>query len=92
MKAISRRLRELETRLGSGPGIEQKMWVVTIVGRKLALDQDSCIEILRECNFLPTARFGVVDLSVIPEGLSADDTKRFLRVRAAETCHRSGTR
>ncbi len=86
MKAISKRLCDLENRLGVGPGTEQKLWVITIVGRQLALDTNACIHILRECGFLPTGRFGVVDLGHIPEGLNAKETERFLRERGAETC------
>jgi hypothetical protein len=85
MKAISKRLCDLENRLGVGPGTEQKLWVVTIVGRQLALDKDACVGILRECGFLPTQRFGVVNLGVIPDGLNAKETERFLREKGAET-------
>ncbi len=86
MKAISKRLRELETRLGVGPETEQKLWVVTIVGRQLALDKDTCVGILRECGFLPTHRFGVVNLGHIPDGLNAKETERFLREQGREIC------
>src|SRR5258706_15507023 len=48
MKAISKRLCKLENGLGVGPGTEQKLWVVTTVGRQLALDQDTCVGILRK--------------------------------------------
>ena len=92
MKAISKRLCELENRLGVGPGTEQQLWVVTIAGRELALDEDICVGILRECGFLPTHRFGVVDLSRIPDGLNAKETERFLRERGAETCGLNGAR
>jgi hypothetical protein len=60
--------------------------VVTIAGRKLAIDNDRCVGILRECGFLPTQRFGVVDLGCIPDGLNAKETERFLRKRGAELC------
>jgi hypothetical protein len=49
MRAISKRLCKLEGSFGLGPGIERKLWVVTIVGRPLALDEDTCVGILREC-------------------------------------------
>ena len=84
MRAISKRLCKLENRFGLGPGTEQKLWVVNIVGRQLALDNSTCIGILRECGFLPTQRFGVVDLGNIPEGLNAKETERFLRENGAE--------
>ena len=69
-------------RFGVGPGTEHKLWVVTIVGRRLALDENTCVGILRECGFLPTGRFGVVDLAKIPDGLNAKETERFLWKRA----------
>jgi hypothetical protein len=62
MKAISKRLCRLESRLGLGPGTEQLLLVVTAAGRELALDQDRCIQILRECGFLPTGPVGLVNL------------------------------
>jgi hypothetical protein len=92
MNAIRKRLCKIENQLGVGSGIEHKLWVIIMAGQELAIDTDSCIEILRECDFLPSARFGVVNLGVIPEGLNANDTERFLRERGAETCHRTGTR
>ena len=92
MKAISKRLCKLENGLGLGPGTEQKLWMVTTVGRQLALDQDTCVEILRKCGFLPTDRFGVVNLGNIPDGLNAKETERFLREKGAETCGLNGAR
>ena len=92
MKAISKRLCKLEDRVGVRPGTEQKLWVVTLAGRQLALDEDTCVGILRECGFLPTHRFGVVDLSRIPDGLNAKETERFLRERGGETCGLNGAR
>ena len=69
-----------------GPGTEQLLVVVTAAGKRLALDQDRCIEILRESGFLPTGPVGVVNLGQIPEGLNADELERFLRKDGAETC------
>ena len=86
MKAISNRLCKLENRSGVGPGPEQKLWVVTIVGRRLALDKDTCVGILRECGFLPTGHCGLVKLGSIPDGLNAKETERFLREKGAEIC------
>ena len=86
MKAISKRLCKLENGFGLGPGIERKLWVVNIVGRQIAFDNDTCVGILRECGFLPTQRFGVVSLSDIPEGLNAKETESFLRKNGAEMC------
>jgi hypothetical protein len=84
MRAIGKRLCRLENGLGLGPGTERKLWVVTIVGRQLALDEDTCLRILRECGFLPTKRFGVVSLGNIPDGLNAKETESFLRKNGAK--------
>ena len=54
--------------------------------RKLALDDDTCVGILRVCGFLPAQRWVFVDLGKIPEGLNAKETERFLREGGAETC------
>jgi hypothetical protein len=56
------------------------------VWRELALDQDRCIEILRECGHLPTGPgFGIVNFCEIPEGLNAKELERYLREDGAET-------
>jgi hypothetical protein len=47
--------------------------VVTSADRVLALDQDRCIQILRECGYLPTGPIGLVNLGQIPVGLNAED-------------------
>ena len=86
MKAISKRICKLESRLGLGPGTEQLLLVVTAAGRVLALDQDRCVQILRECGFLPTGPVGLVNLGEIPDGLNAEELERFLRKDGAEIC------
>jgi len=85
MRAINRRLSNLEKGLGLWPAPEQTVWAMTTAERKLALDTDICVEILRECGFLPARRWVVVDLGKIPDGLNARETERFLRERGAET-------
>ena len=69
-----------------GPETEQLLLVVTAAGKRLALDQDRCIQILRECASLPTGPVGVVNLGQIPDGLNAEETERYLRENAAEIC------
>jgi hypothetical protein len=64
---------------------EQLLMVVTAAGKRLALDPDRCIEILRESGFLPTGPVGVVNLAEIPEGLNAEELERFLREDGAVT-------
>ena len=60
--------------------------VMSCVWRELALDQDRCIKILRECGHLPTGPgFGIVSFCEIPEGLNAQELERYLRKDGAET-------
>ena len=85
MRTIARRLQMLEKGFGLGPETKQLLLVVTAAGRGLALDQDRCIQILRECGFLPTGPVGVVNLCQIPDGLNAEELERYLRKDGAET-------
>jgi len=79
MKTIGNRIRNLEHRIFPNAGQKQRLWVTTIVGRKFALDQDKCIDILRECGFLPTGRFAIVSFCGIPDGLNAKELEKYLR-------------
>jgi hypothetical protein len=54
-------------------------------GWGLSLDEDRCIEILRESGFLPTSPVGFVNLLDIPTGLNAGETEQLLREYGAET-------
>jgi len=85
VRTIARRLQRLEEGFGLGPGTEQLLLVVTAAGKRLALNQDRCIQILRECGLLPTGPVGVVNLGQIPDGLNAEELERFLRRNGAET-------
>jgi len=61
--------------------------VISRVERRLALDQDRCIEILGECAVLPAGpAVGVVNLLEVPKGLNAKETERYLRENAAAIC------
>ena len=86
MKAIDSRIRRLQQQLCPDAGQEQRLWVVKLVGQEFALDQDRCIDILRECGFLPTGRFGVVDFLGIPDGLNAKELEQYLRQNGAQIC------
>jgi hypothetical protein len=85
MKTIDRRIRKIEDRSWPGKGKPQLLLVVTAAGRVLALDQDRCIQILRESGFLPTGPVGLVNLGQIPDGLDAEELERYLRENGAET-------
>jgi hypothetical protein len=86
MKTIDRRIRKLEDRFGLAAGKPPLLIVVTLAAKKLALDQDRCVQILGECGFLPKGPVGVVHLGKIPNGLDAKETERFLRANGAEIC------
>jgi hypothetical protein len=86
MKSIDGRLRKLEDRFGIAEN--KPRYVVTLdgAGSKRALSNDNCIQILDEAGFLHTGGFGLVDLTKIPNGLSAKETERFLRENGAQLC------
>jgi len=86
MKTITRRIARLEDQLGT---VDRKPWlllVVSKVGWGLALDQDTCLQMLRECRSLPTGPVGLVNLCGIQDGLNAAGMESFLRRRGAEVC------
>lgn len=85
MKAIDSRIRRLHGRLCPDDGQPQRLWVLIKAGYGLALDQDRCIQILDECGFLPTGRFGVVNLCGIPDGLNAEELENYLRTNGTRT-------
>jgi hypothetical protein len=85
VRTIARRLQKLEQDFGLGPESEQLLMVVTAADRGLALDQDRCVQILRECEFLPKGPVGVVNLGDIPKGLNAEELETFLRKDGAVT-------
>ena len=86
MRTVARRIAKLENQFGIAEGKPQLLLVVTAAGRGLALDQDKCVQILRECGFLPSGPVGLVNLGEIPDGLNAEETERFLRESGAEIC------
>jgi len=85
MKAIGNRIRKLEDCIFPTRQ-EQRLWVTTLPNSKFALDLDRCKEILGECGFLPTVRFGFLDFMDIPDGLNAKELEQYLRKNGGETC------
>jgi|SRR5678815_612927 hypothetical protein len=85
MKAIDSRIRRLKGRLCPDKG-EQRLWVSVKPGYGLALDLDRCTQILDECGFLPTVRFGFLNFLDIPDGLNAKELEQYLRKNGAEIC------
>jgi hypothetical protein len=85
-KAIDRRLSKLEDRFGIADDRERVVVTLDGAGSKRALSNDICIQILDEAGLLHTGGFGLVDLTKIPNGLSAKETERFLRENGAQLC------
>jgi len=83
MRTISRRIGKLKDRLVPRNAKALRIWVLTKAGCELALDWNVCAQILDECGFLPTGRFGVVNLCGIPDGLSAKELEKVLREQGA---------
>jgi hypothetical protein len=55
-------------------------------GQALALDQDKCVEILRETGLLPTGPVSLLSFRHVPAGLNAKEAEDYLREHAAEIC------
>lgn len=90
IKTVTNRIGKLEHRFGI---VKQPCMVVvaTRSGCELALDDDSCIDILREGGFLPDGpQFAAVNLLQVPDGLNAKELERFLREHGAEICGARG--
>jgi hypothetical protein len=84
--AVTRRIRGLEDRFGSASG---PSFLVVTACVTLALDKDICVRILRDCGFVPpdgTGGIVVVNLSKIPDGLTANEIETYLREHGAELC------
>jgi hypothetical protein len=77
-------LRRLEGRFSPADGQPQLLLIVSDAGWRLALDQDTCMQILRECGRLPTGPVGVVNFGEIPVGLNARELEQYLREHGAE--------
>jgi len=82
-----RRIAKLEKQFGTVESEPPLLFVVSRVECRIALDEDRCIEILRECGFLPTGpTLAVVNLRKVPNGLNPKETERYLRENASEIC------
>jgi hypothetical protein len=82
---ITRRLCKLEDQFGTGDRKPQLLLVLCKAGWGLALDMDTCIQVLGECGSLPTGPVGLVNLLSIPEGLNAGQTEMLLRENGPRT-------
>ena len=86
MKMFDRRLQKLEKRLGTSDAKLRTLTIVSCVTQRIGLDQDTCIQVLDEAGFLLKRGFVLVDLTTVPDGLSAEETKRFLLENGAKIC------
>ena len=86
MKAIDSRIRRLQQQLCPDEGQPKRIWVTVLAGQQFALDQDRCIEILRDGGFLPSSRFVVLHFCGIPDGLNAKELEQYLRRNGARIC------
>ena len=86
MKTLGRRLHKLEDHFWPADGKRQRILLILCrAGFELALDTNTCVQILDECGFLSTDQVGLVNLSDIPNGLSAMELERYLRENGATT-------
>ena len=85
MRAIARRISKIEERFCPASGNQREMLcVVSKYDWGLALDKDTCIDILEESGFLPDSPFGGVDLIKVPDGLNAKELEKYLREHGSE--------
>ena len=85
MKNIDRRLGKLEDKLGIATDRPRVVVIMSdLIGR--GLDDDTCLQILREGGFPPANAVSTVDLCEIPTGLSEKETERFIRENGAKIC------
>jgi hypothetical protein len=104
MKALTRRLRRLEdhmvpaampnagtvTRHHKPLSQDRSIQVYNRADRKLALDEETCVRILRQGGFVPQTEPGEiawVQLSSIPEGLNAQELAEYLKEHGQQICH-----
>jgi hypothetical protein len=76
MKAVERRLARLEN--GFRPLSGPSLLIITRAGQRLALDKDTCIQILREGGFIRATGLVPVDLIDVPGGLNAAELQKYL--------------
>ena len=65
---------------------EQMRLVVMKAGEQLALDTDTCVQILKESGVLPKASMCLLDFTSVPHGLNAAELEEFLREHGTELC------
>ena len=84
MRTVKCRISRLEDRFA--PHQDEEPSLVVVVSRaerELALDNDACVQILREGGFLLGPSVRVVRLDDIPDDLNAAQLEKFLRERGS---------
>jgi hypothetical protein len=86
MKTFDRRLRTLEKRLGTSDAKPRILYIVSRIVQRIGLDRETCIQILDKGGFLRKRGYMSVNLGLIPDGLSAAETKTFLLENGPKIC------
>jgi hypothetical protein len=86
MKRFDRRLQKLEDWLGISGAEARTLLIVGRIEQRTGLDKDTCIRILDEGGFLRKRGYMSVNLGLIPDGLSAEETTRYLLENGAKIC------
>ena len=84
MRTVTRRIAKLEDRFSPTEGEPQILFVACKAGWGLALDMHTCVDILRDCGYLPEGRIGLVSFLDMPSHRSAAELERFLREHGAD--------
>jgi hypothetical protein len=87
MRTLQRRIGKLE-QLTVASKQEGLLFTVERSDIKLALDSNTCVEILRECGHVPSRRgSSVLNFLRVPDGLNALELERYLREHGDEICN-----
>jgi hypothetical protein len=85
VRTAIKRIAKVEEQFGTRNSQPQHLLVIRRLDRIPALDSDACIQILRKYGHLQRYGCGVVRLD-IPDGMNAEETRRFLRDHGADIC------
>jgi hypothetical protein len=83
MRSVVGRVSRLEQQFAALADPEPLLVVVKRMDRRLALDSETCVQILRESGYFRGSGIRVVSLGKVPDGLDAAQLERFLRENGA---------
>ena len=86
MRSIEGRLGKLENRFGLAQNQTLCRFILSEAGRDFGGAEDTYLQILDEAGFTAANGFTLVDLTRIPQGLSAKAEERFVRENGAWIC------